>query len=87
MNERYLLFVVVGVIVSIFGIVVYFAIDSQSEVKIQDEILNLTKFKELNSETNKKIKNSEVMKDFKQFVQQRAEDFTATIKNENKTTP
>ena len=58
MNERYLLFVVVGIIVSIFGIIAYFALESQSEGKLQDEVLNLTKFKDLNSQTNEKIKNS-----------------------------
>jgi ABC-type bacteriocin/lantibiotic exporter with double-glycine peptidase domain len=86
-NERYILFVVVGVIVSIFGIIAYFALDSQSEVPIQDEVLNITKLNELSSETNEKIKNSKVMGDFKQFVQQSAEDFKKTINIENKSSP
>lgn len=87
MNERYLLFVVVGSIVSIFGIIAYFALESQSEVPIQDEVLNLTKFHELNSETNEKIKNSKVVRDFKQFVQQSSEDIKKSINITNKEFP
>lgn len=87
MNESYLLFAVVGFIVSIFGIIVYFALESQSEGKIQDEVLNLTKLTELNSNTNEKIKNSTVMRDLKQFVQQRSEDIRDTIIKENQSFP
>ena len=87
MNENYLLFAVVGFIVSIFGIIVYFALESQSEGKIQDEVLNLTKLTELNSNTNEKIKNSTVMRDLKQFVQQRSDDIRTTIIKENQSFP
>ncbi len=78
MNEKFLILGVVGFIVSIFGIIVYFAIESQSEGKIQNEVLNLTKLQEINSETNDKIKNSTVIRDFKQFVQQRFDNIKQT---------
>ena len=87
MNQNYLLFAVVGFIVSIFGIIVYFALDSQSEGKIQEEVLNLTRLTELNSNANEKIKNSTVVRDFKQFVQQHSDYIKESIIVTNQSNP
>ncbi len=74
MNEKFLLFVVVGFVISIFGIIAYFAIESQSEGTINKEMLDLENINKLNSEAKEKIGNSTIMRDYKQFIQQSSEE-------------
>jgi len=87
MNEKYFLFTVVGFIISIFGIIIYFAVESQSEGKINDEFINFKTINKLNSEAKEKIANFNVMRDFKQFIKQSSEEIKEKINPKNNTLP
>jgi len=86
-NERFLLFVVVGFVISIFGIIAYFAIESQSEGTINEEILNLKNINRLNFEAKEKIGNSTIMRDLKQFIQQSSEEIKEKINPKDSVLP
>jgi len=87
MNEKYFLFIVAGFIISIFGIIVYFVLESQSEITITEEMLDLKNIHKLNEETKEKISNFTVVRDFKQFIQQSSDEIKAKINPEEKVSP
>jgi len=87
MNEKYFLFTVVGFIISIFGIIIYFAIESQSEGKINDEFIDFKTINKLNSDAKEIITNFTVMRDFKQFIQESSEEIKEKINPKNNTLP
>jgi len=87
MNEKFLLFVVVGFVISIFGIIAYFAIESQSEGTISEEILDLENINKLNFEAKEKIGNSTIMRDLKQFIQQSSEEIKEKINPKDSVLP
>jgi len=88
MNEKYFLFVVVGFIISIFGIIFYFVLESQSEGTIEEEILlDFKNINKLNEEVKEKIRNSTVMRDFKQFIQQSSDEIKEKINPKDKIHP
>jgi len=87
MNEKYFLFIVAGFIISTFGIIFYFVLESQSEVTITEEMFDLKNIHKLNSETKEKIANSTVMRDFKQFIQQSTQEIKEKINPEEKPSP
>jgi len=87
MNEKYFLFIVAGFIISIFGIISYFVLESQSEVTITEEMLDLKNIHKLNEETKEKISNFTVMRDFKQFIQQSTQEIKEKINPKEKPSP
>jgi len=87
MNEKYFLFGVAGFIISIFGIIIYFAVESQLEGKINDEFIDFETINKLNSDTKEIITNSTVMRDFKQFIQESSEEIKEKINPKNNTFP
>ncbi len=87
MNEKYFLFTVAGFIISIFGIIIYFAVESQLEGKINDEFFDFETINKLNSDTKEIITNSTVMRDFKQFIQESSEEIKEKINPKNNTLP
>jgi len=87
MNEKYFLFAVAGFIISIFGIIIYFAIESQSEGKLNDEFIDFENINKLNSDTKEIIANFTVMRDFKQFIKQSSEEIKEKINPKNNTLP
>ncbi len=87
MNEKYFLFTVAGFIISIFGIIIYFAVESQLEGKINDEFIDFKTINKLNSDTKEIITNSTVMRDFKQFIQESSEEIKEKINPKNNTLP
>jgi len=87
MNEKFLLFVVVGFVISIFGIIAYFAIESQSEVTINEETFDLKNINKLNYEAKEKIGNSTIMRDLRQFIQQSSEGIKEKINPKDSVLP
>ncbi len=87
MNEKFFLFIVAGFIISTFGIIVYFVLESQLEVTITEDMFDLKNIHKLNSEAKEKITNSTVMKDFKQFIQQSSDEIKAKINPKEKVSP
>jgi len=88
LNEKYFLFVVAGFIISIFGIIFYFVLESQSEGTIEEELLlDFKNINKLNEETKEKISNSTVMRDFKQFIQQSSDEIKVKINPKEKVSP
>jgi len=87
MNEKYFLFGVAGFIISIFGIIIYFAVESQLEGKINDEFIDFENINKLNSDAKEIITNSTVMRDFKQFIQESSEEIKEKINPKNNTLP
>ena len=87
MNEKYFLFTVAGFIISIFGIIIYFAVESQLEGKINDEFFDFETINKLNSDTKEIITNFTVMRDFKQFIQESSEEIKEKINPKNNTLP
>jgi len=87
MNEKYFLFTVAGFIISIFGIIIYFAVESQLEGKINDEFIDFETINKLNSDAKEIITNFTVMRDFKQFIQESSEEIKEKINPKNNTLP
>jgi len=87
LNEKYFLFVVVGFIISTFGIIAYFALESQSEGTINEDTLDFKNINKLNEEVKEKISNSTAMRDLKQFIQQSSDEIKAKINPKEKVSP
>ena len=87
MNEKYFLIIVAGFIISIFGIIAYFALESQSEGTINKDTLDFKNINKLNEEVKEKISNSTAMRDLKQFIQQSSDEIKAKINPKEKVSP
>lgn len=84
MNENHLLFSAAGVIIAIFGIIVYFAVQANIDAEIQfnpknPKLPGFTQIKQLRDELKEQVQNTEVIDNLDGFISNSSDSLKVKI--------
>ena len=90
MNENHLLFGAAGIIMTVFGLLVYFAILSNVETSLEfdpkkQKIPGFSQIRELKEEVKEQIQNNEPLENFGDYIVDSSEAFKKQINEEKPT--